>query len=105
MDVNQSKIMIEVAYAQPHKQKIVSFTVNEGCNAYDAVCQSGIKNHFPEIDYENMSIGIFSKSIKKPTEHIMREGERIEIYRPLMIDPKQARANRAAKSKAEHDAK
>lgn len=92
-----SKIRVEVAYAAPEEQKIIKFDVLIGTTMYDAVVQSGITNIFPQIDIENDKFGIFGKAVKKPKEHELREGDRVEIYRPLTIDPKQARLNRAAK--------
>jgi putative ubiquitin-RnfH superfamily antitoxin RatB of RatAB toxin-antitoxin module len=52
---------------------------------------------FPEIDPDSSSMGIFGKAVKSPSTHELREGDRVEIYRPLTIDPKQARLNRAKK--------
>ena len=92
-----SKIKVEVAFAAPDKQKIIGLDVLPGTTMYDAVVQSGIINIFPQIDIENDKLGIFGKTVKKPKEHELREGDRVEIYRPLIIDPKQARLNRAAK--------
>lgn len=89
--------LIEVAYARPDKQEIVSVNVPEGTTAMDAVRQSGIVSIFPEIDVEAINMGIFGKVIKKPAEHELRDGDRVELYRPLQIDPKQARLNRAKK--------
>lgn len=92
--------LVEVAYARPDKQEIVSINVPEGTTAMDAVKLSGIVAIFPEIDVEAIDMGIFGKVIKKPAEHELRDGDRVELYRPLQIDPKQARLNRA-KKKAE----
>jgi len=92
-----SKIKVEVAFAAPDEQKIIELDVLIGTTIYDAVVQSGIIKIFPQIDMENDKFGIFGKAVKKPKEHELREGDRVEIYRPLIIDPKQARLNRAAK--------
>lgn len=93
---------VEVAYARPDKQEIVSVQVPEGTTAVDAVKLSGIVAIFPEIDAESIDMGIFGKVIKKPAGHELRDGDRVELYRPLQIDPKQARLNRA-KKKSELD--
>ncbi|MFN3579793.1 MAG: RnfH family protein [Pseudomonas sp.] len=93
-------LVVEVAYALPHKQKIISLTVPEGTSALDAVRQSGIQQHFPELDIEASSMGIFGKGIPKPAERMLQSGERVEIYRPLIADPKEVRKQRAAKAKA-----
>ncbi|ETX10527.1 protein RnfH [Marinomonas ushuaiensis DSM 15871] len=89
---------IEVAYALPEKQKIVSLEVEEGCTVRDAVRRSNINVFFPDVDLETVKVGIFGKSVRNPEEQALKEGERIELYRELLVDPKQARANRAAKT-------
>ncbi|MBK1850651.1 MULTISPECIES: RnfH family protein [unclassified Marinobacter] len=88
---------VEVAYARPDKQEIVKIQVPEGTSAIEAVKLSGIAAIFPEIDADSIDMGIFGKVIKKPAEHELRDGDRVELYRPLKIDPKQARLNRAKK--------
>ena len=97
-------ISVEVAYALPHEQKIVSLQVQDDCSAYEAVVQSRIVELYPQIDIDNDPMGIFGKSIRNPKDVILKEGQRVEIYRPLIADPKEARAKRAAKAKAEKDA-
>ncbi|WP_250655171.1 RnfH family protein [Alkalimarinus coralli] len=92
-----SKIKVEVAYATPEEQKIIELDVMAGTSMYDAVEQSGITELFPQIDIDKDKMGIFGKAVKNPREHELIEGDRVEIYRPLIIDPKQARLNRAAK--------
>ncbi|MEH6501897.1 MAG: RnfH family protein [Pseudoalteromonas distincta] len=96
-------LVVEVAYALPHKQKILSVTVPEGTTAWEAVQQSGIERHFPELDLTSVSLGIFGKALPKPAERILLSGERVEIYRPLIADPKEVRKQRAAKAKAAKD--
>ena len=93
-------VVVEVAYALPHKQKILSLTVPEGTSMRAAVCQSGIEQHFPEIDPQQCPLGIFGKAVPKPDERVLAAGERGEIYRPLIADPKEVRKQRAAKAKA-----
>ena len=92
-------IIVEVAYALPHEQKIIALQVDEECSAYDAVIRSGIVEIYPEIDPETIPMGIFGKSIRDPKSHTMKECQRVELYRPLIADPKEARARRAAKAK------
>lgn len=94
-------IQVEVAYALPEKQKIIRLQVEAGTTLRDAVKQSGIVLEFPEIDPENAKFGIFGKAVRDADKEVLREGDRVEIYRPLLIDPKQARANRAAKVSAD----
>lgn len=89
------KINIEVAYAVCKVQRIVKLSVDEGCTIELAIDRSGILLEFPDIDLMKQKVGIFSKQ-KKLTD-IVSEGDRIEIYRPLMIDPKEARKKRVKK--------
>ncbi len=97
-------INVEVAYALPNEQKIIALQVEEGCSAYDAVVQSGIAQIFSQIDVESDPMGVFGKAIADPKTHILKPDQRVEIYRPLIADPKEVRARRAAKAKAERDA-
>lgn len=92
-------IQVEVAFALPTEQKIVTLQVEEGTTAYEAVARSRIAELFTQIDINSDPMGIFGKAIKDPKQHTLREGDRVEIYRPLIADPKEARARRAAKLK------
>lgn len=96
-------IKVEVAFALPDEQKIIALQVEEGSSAYDAVVQSHIAQIFPQIDVERDPMGIFGKAIADPKTHILKPDQRVEIYRPLIADPKEVRARRAAKAKAERD--
>jgi len=91
-------IQVEVAYALPHKQKILSLDVEAGTTLLEAVKRSGIEAEFPELKLDEARFGIFGKATRTPEADILKDGDRVEIYRPLLIDPKQARANRAAKA-------
>ncbi|WP_421911383.1 RnfH family protein [Marinobacter sp.] len=90
-------IRVEVAFARPDRQEIISLSVEEGTTAVEAVKRSGIVAIFPEVDPESDDMGVFGKVIKNPSAHELRDGDRVEVYRPLQIDPKQARLNRAKK--------
>ncbi len=92
-----SDISIEVAYALPHKQALVETTVPEGTTALEAAKASGISERFGGIDLDNAKFGIFGKAV--PAKQVLREGDRVEIYRPLIADPKEVRKERAAKAK------
>ena len=89
------KLTIEVAYALPNKQQIVTVEVEEGTCVLDVVKQSSISKAFPEIDVDNVKMGIFGKSVK-PVQ-VVKAGDRIEVYRPLIADPKASRRARADK--------
>lgn len=90
-------IDVEVAYALPGQQFLLRVAVPEGATAAEAIERSGVLLRFPEIELANASIGIFSHVIKDPQAYRLRAGDRVEIYRPLIIDPKEARARRARK--------
>jgi len=92
-------ITVEVAYALPSEQKIIALQVEEGSTAFEAVAKSRIAEIFPQININSDPMGIFGKAIKDPKTQVINAGDRIEIYRPLIADPKEARAKRAAKAK------
>ena len=92
-------IKVEIAYALPTEQKIISLNVEEGTSVYDAVARSRIVEIYPSINIQSDPMGIFSRVIKDPKNEILRDGDRVEIYRPLIADPKEIRAKRAAEAK------
>ena len=95
--MNSSEIMVEVAYALPDEQLIVPVKVKAGITAEQAIESSGILSKYPEIDLAINKIGIFGKLSKldMPLRHL----DRVEIYRPLIADPKEVRKQRAADGK------
>ena len=92
-----NEILIEVAYALPKKQLIIPIKAKEGITAEEAIKLSGITKKFPEINLETNQIGIFGKLTQR--NHVLRERDRVEIYRPLIADPKEIRRQRAAEGK------
>lgn len=96
-----NQINIEIAYALPERYYLKSFQVDEGITVQTAITQSGILSPFPEIDLSINKIGIFSRPIK--LADVLKEGDRIEIYRPLLADPKEIRRKRAAEQAAAKD--
>ncbi len=76
---------VDVAYAEASQQLWMKLEVDEGCTAAQAIEQSGILKKCPEIDLESQKIGIFGKGCKLDTE--LKEGDRVEIYRPITADP------------------
>ena len=90
--------MVEVAYALPNQQLIIPISIPPEANAEEAIRASGILEKFPEIDLKVNQIGIFSKLSKLDSP--LRNLDRIEIYRSLIADPKEARKQRAADGKA-----
>ncbi|GLP95018.1 RnfH family protein [Paraferrimonas sedimenticola] len=94
-----TNIKVEVVYPLPHEQRIFKVELAEGATALDAIKASGIEEYYPEVDFASHKLGIFSRLIK-PTE-VLESGQRVEIYRPLIADPKDVRRQRAAKAVAE----
>ena len=94
---SQAEIIVEVAYALATEQLIMPIRVSDGTTAEQAIKASGILRKFPEIDLNINKIGIFGKLSKldAPLRHL----DRVEIYRPLIADPKEVRKQRAADGK------
>lgn len=92
--VEKDSLEIEVCHALPEQQTVITLQVNIGVNAEDAIKSSGILLRHPAIDLKINKIGIFGKLCE--LNHVLREGDRVEIYRPLIADPKEARRQRAA---------
>jgi uncharacterized protein len=91
------KIDIEVVYALPDKQTLLTQQVDSGTTVADAIRVSGILDKHPEIDLAANKLGIFGKLTKPDT--VLRDKDRIEIYRPLIADPKEVRRKRAEEGK------
>jgi len=94
---DQATMGVEVAYALPDKQAIVPLHVPEGTTAIDAVRQSGIAQRFEGLDVDSAKLGVFGKAVGPQT--VLKAGDRVEIYRPLIADPKEVRKARAARAK------
>lgn len=94
----ESVIAIEVVFAAVERQQLLALTVPEGTTLRAAVLASGIGQAFPELDLEHCPVGIFGKQVMDPQVRVVQAGERIEIYRPLLADPKEIRRQRAAKA-------
>jgi hypothetical protein len=90
-------MIIEVAYALENKQTLLSLDVAEGTTLRQAIECSGILDIYPQIDLSKDITGIFGKIAKLDT--VLREKDRVEVYRPLIADPKQVRKDRAAQGK------
>jgi putative ubiquitin-RnfH superfamily antitoxin RatB of RatAB toxin-antitoxin module len=96
--IAEASIKVEVAFARPDEQMLVSVTGAEGITVREAIERSGILGRCPEIDLAVNKVGIFGKVAR--LDQGLRAGDRVEIYRPLIADPKQARKKRAAEGKA-----
>jgi len=102
-------LLVEVVYASVQEQKLIELRVPKGSTALDAVRLSKIAQHFPEIDLENLDLGVFAKPLDGkgrplPHEYIVQAEDRVEIYRPLTIDPMQARLARAEEKRQAREA-
>jgi len=89
-------ISVEVAYARPERQAIVKLELALGSTVEQAIEASGLRQQFPEIEKEPVA-GIFSKKVS--LDHLVGPGDRVEIYRPLVADPKQVRREKAEREK------
>lgn len=90
-------IHVEVVYGRQDRQKVVTVSLNAGATVRDAVERSGLLAEFPEIDLAKNKLGIWNKLAKVDAE--VRDKDRVEIYRPLIADPKEVRKQRAAEGK------
>ncbi|EKE17559.1 MAG: hypothetical protein ACD_10C00398G0009 [uncultured bacterium] len=90
-------INIEVCYALPEKQELIRVKLPQGATLLQALAASGLLQKYPEIDLKKNKFGIFAK-LSKP-DSILRDRDRVEIYRPLIADPKEVRKQRAAEGK------
>lgn len=95
--MSDNKIRIEVVYALPHEQTLLKLDVPPTATIGDAIRLSGLLDKHPEIDLEKSKFGLFGKLSK--TDTVLREKDRIEIYRPLIADPKEVRRKRAEEGK------
>lgn len=92
-------IRVEVVYALPQQQTVLSLRVTPEQTVRQIIEQSGVLQQYPEIDLDNNMVGVFGRQVK--LEQSVRDGDRIEIYRPLLADPKEIRRRRAEQAKEE----
>ena len=95
---NTERVFIEVAYALPNEQVLISLDVEQGTTVEQAIKLSGVLEKFPEIDLTKNKFGVFGKATK--ADEVLREKDRVEIYRPLIADPKESRRKRAEKKES-----
>lgn len=94
-DGDASVITVEVAYAKPDEQVIVAVNLPKDATVGQAIAASGLLTHFPDIDQTTLTAGVFGAIVK--LDQPLTDGDRVEIYRPLRRDPKDARRIRASK--------
>ncbi|SDZ99784.1 RnfH family protein [Microbulbifer marinus] len=97
-------IAVEVVYALPHEQRLMRLLVQPGTTALEALVRSGIPEEYPEVDPTTAKLGIFgqalgTKGLPPADQYVLQPGDRVEVYRPLIADPKEARKQRAEKAK------
>ena len=97
--MTDQQISIEVAYALPDQQALLEVVIEQGTTVEQAIKASGITKRFPQIDLSKDKVGIWNRTCKLSDEP--KSGDRIEVYRPLIADPKEARRRRAEKAKDE----
>lgn len=98
------QLRVEVAFALPARQRIVELTVAKGTTARQAVALAHLEAHFPEVapaTFREADLGVFGRRLRHPEQAVLREGDRVEVYRPLQIDPKAARVKRAVRRQDE----
>lgn len=91
-------IQVDVVYAQPESQEVVKLALSPGSTVAQAIEASGLLTRHPEIDLTKNKLGVYAKLVKPDTA--LRDRDRVEIYRPLIADPKEVRKQRAAEGKA-----
>lgn len=94
----QNTIEVEVVYALAERQELVAVVMPSGATVAEAIEQSGIAKQFPEQDLSACKLGIWGRLVDR--DHTLQDGDRIEIYRPLLIDPREARRQLAAEGKS-----
>ncbi|MCO7515463.1 RnfH family protein [Pseudomonas guariconensis] len=100
----EALVNIEVAYATAERQWLLACEVPAGTRVRDALRLSGLGEQVPGLDLASCPVGIFGKVVSDPAERTVEEGDRLEVYRPLLVDPKEVRRQRAAKAKAQRGA-
>ena len=100
---DKEMIEVEVAYALPDKQKLYVLLVEKGTSALAAAKSSPVCKDFEGLDLDSVKMGVFGQAVKAPDSHILKAGDRVEIYRPLIADPKEVRRKRAAKAAGKAD--
>jgi len=90
-------LSVEVVLATPKRQVLLTVTVEEGASVADVIIGSGIESHFTGLAVSDMAVGIWGKPVSR--DSTVNAGDRVELYRPLEIDPREARRQRAGAEK------
>jgi putative ubiquitin-RnfH superfamily antitoxin RatB of RatAB toxin-antitoxin module len=97
MSIESDMIHVEVVYALPNEQKVLNLMVNKHLTVQEIIEDSGVLKLYPEIDLKKNKVGVYSRNVK--LDATVRDKDRIEIYRPLLADPKEIRRKRAEEAK------
>lgn len=92
-------IEVEVVYALAERQALVRLQVPQGTTVRQAALAAGLEQQFAGLELAQAPLGIFGKQVTEPDSRELQAGERVEVYRPLLLDPKEIRKQRAAKAK------
>lgn len=93
-----NELSVEVVFAAPDRQMLVTLQLPVGSTVRQAALQSGLQAHFVELDLAAAPLGLFGKVVAEPDLQLLENGDRVEIYRPLLADPKEVRKRRAAQA-------
>ncbi|KJR29258.1 RnfH family protein [Vibrio navarrensis] len=93
MSIEDEMIHVEVVYALPQEQRVLKLVVKQQATVEEIIRQSGVLELYPEIELSKNKVGVFSRMVK--LNATVRDKDRIEIYRPLLADPKEIRRKRA----------
>ena len=86
-------MLVEIVHALPDRQLLLSLDVADGATVADVIAISGLAERFPEVDFDALQAGIWGQPVAR--DRRVGEGDRVELYRPLEIDPKEARRLKA----------
>jgi uncharacterized protein len=97
-DAPAASLGVEVVYAEPGQQALISLAMTTGSSVADAIAQSGLAARFPGVDLLRLAVGIWGHPVAH--DHVLQDGDRVELYRPLTMDPREARRQLAEHGRA-----
>ena len=97
-EAGNDRLRIEVVFALPERQELIAVLLDKGATVADAIEQSSIGSAFPEWDFRRCAVGIWGRLVER--DRLLQPGDRVEIYRPLTIDPREARRALAAEGRS-----